>query len=143
MTAFWPIGTVQAIRIISYPIRKKSRFWLFCMWSVKELYHALLPKTNYRDKGRGHDRRLGVILLFSQPIVWVVEWGAVWPKFFKVCAKIVLRYFNVIPMSSQCYPNVLSNSQMLESSVGYMMIVNHVNILMRCTLALDPGPYHC
>ena len=22
------------------------------------MYHALLPKTDYRDKGRGHDRRL-------------------------------------------------------------------------------------
>ena len=32
--------------------------WLFCMWSVKEMYHALLPNTDYRDKGRGHDRRL-------------------------------------------------------------------------------------
>ena len=58
MAAFWPIGTAQIIRIVSYPIRKKSRFWLFCMWSVKEMYHALLPKTDYRDKGRGHDRRL-------------------------------------------------------------------------------------
>ena len=28
------------------------------MWSVEEMYHALLPKTDYRDKGRGHDRRL-------------------------------------------------------------------------------------
>ena len=58
MAAFWPIGTAQIIRIVSYPIRKKSRFWLFCMWSVKEMYHSLLPKAVYRDKGRGHDRRL-------------------------------------------------------------------------------------
>ena len=58
MAAFWPIGTAQIIRIVSYPIRKKSRFWLFCMWSVKEMYHALFPKTDYRNKGRGHDRRL-------------------------------------------------------------------------------------
>ena len=58
MAAFWPIRTAQIIRIVSYPIRKKSRFWLFCMWSVKEMYHALLPNTDYRDKGRGHDRRL-------------------------------------------------------------------------------------
>ena len=55
MAAFWPIGTAQIIRIVSYPIRKKSRFWLFCMWSVKEMYHALLPKTDYRHKGRGHE----------------------------------------------------------------------------------------
>ena len=40
--------------------QKKSRFWLFCMWSIKEMYHALLPKTDYRDKGRGYDRRLAV-----------------------------------------------------------------------------------
>ena len=58
MAAFWPIGTAQIIRIASYPIRKKSRFWLFCMWSVKEMYDALLPKTDYRDTGRGPDRKL-------------------------------------------------------------------------------------
>ena len=58
MAAFWPIGTAQIIRIVSYPIRKKSTFWLFWMWSVKEMYHALFPKTDYRDKGRGHDCRL-------------------------------------------------------------------------------------
>ena len=58
MAAFWPIGTAQIIRIVSYPIWKKSRFWLFCMWSVKEMYHALLQKTDYRGKGRGHDGRL-------------------------------------------------------------------------------------
>ena len=53
----------------SYAIRKKSRFWLFCMWFVKELYHALLPKTDYRDKGRGHDRRLaGKPFPFSPPV---------------------------------------------------------------------------
>ena len=44
--------------IVSYPIRKKSTFWLFWMWSEKEMYHALFPKTDYRDKGRGHDCRL-------------------------------------------------------------------------------------
>ena len=58
MAAFWPIRTAQIIRIVCYPVRKNSRFWLFCMWSVKEMYHALLPKTDYRDKGGGHDRRL-------------------------------------------------------------------------------------
>ena len=34
MAAFWPIGTAQIICTVSYQIRKKSRFWLFCMWSV-------------------------------------------------------------------------------------------------------------
>ena len=58
MAVFWPIGTAQIIRIVSYPIRKKSRFWLFGMWSVKEMYHAFLQKTDYRDKRKGHDRRL-------------------------------------------------------------------------------------
>ena len=45
---------------VLFPIQsgKKSRFWLFCMWSVKEMYHALLPKADYRDTGRRHDRRL-------------------------------------------------------------------------------------
>ena len=33
MASFWPIGTAQIIRIVSYPIRKKSRFWHFYMWS--------------------------------------------------------------------------------------------------------------
>ena len=50
-------------------------------------------------------------------------------------------------MLSQCYPNVLFNSQTLESSIACMMIVNHVTILMPYTciklLALGPGPYHC
>ena len=55
---FWPIGTAQIIRIVSYPIRKKSSLWLFCMWSVKGLHNALLPKTDYRDIGREHDSRL-------------------------------------------------------------------------------------
>ena len=49
MAAFWPIGTAQNIRIVSYPIRKKSRFWLFYMWSDKEMYHALFPWETYRD----------------------------------------------------------------------------------------------
>ena len=53
---FWPSGTAQII--VFYPIRKESTFWLFCMWSGKEMYHALLPKTDYREKGRGHDHRL-------------------------------------------------------------------------------------
>ena len=61
--AFWPIGTVQIIHIVAYPIRKKSRFWLFCMWSVKGLYHTLLLKTDHKDKGRGHDCRLSCYLL--------------------------------------------------------------------------------
>ena len=49
MAAFWPIGTAQIIRIVSYPIRKKSRFWLFYMWSDKEMYHALFPWETERD----------------------------------------------------------------------------------------------
>ena len=64
MAAFWPIWKAQIIRIVSYPIRKKSRFWLFCMWSVKEMYHSLFLKTDYRDKWRGHDRRLTTVMLY-------------------------------------------------------------------------------
>ena len=44
---------------VLFPIQseKMTRFWRFRMWSVKELYHALLPKTDYRDgRGRGHGR---------------------------------------------------------------------------------------
>ena len=44
MAAFWPIGTAQIIRIVSYPIRKKSS-----------------PSSHERHKGiigRGHDLRL-------------------------------------------------------------------------------------
>ena len=63
---------------VSYPIRKKSRFWLFCMWSVKQTYHALLPKTDYRDKGRGHDRRLLQIQTnwhYSCPLKGSIIWS--------------------------------------------------------------------
>ena len=37
-----------------------------CDRSVKRLYHALLPKTDYRDKGRGHDRRLSLRIQAKQ-----------------------------------------------------------------------------
>ena len=72
MAAFWPIETALIIRIVSYPIRKKSRFWIFCMWSVKEMYHAVLPKTDYRDKGRGRDCRLRLEGCHPD---WVCEYG--------------------------------------------------------------------
>ena len=42
-------------------------------------------------------------------------------------------------MLSQCYPNVLSDGQMLESSIACMMIVNHVTILMHCTCTVYIG----
>ena len=45
--------------------QKKVQILAFCMWSVKGLYHALLPKTDHRDKGRGHDRRLWFTLMLS------------------------------------------------------------------------------
>ena len=38
--------------------QKKVQILAFLLWSVKEMYHVLLPKAVYRDKGRGHDRRL-------------------------------------------------------------------------------------
>ena len=43
---------------LSLSNQKKVQILAFCMWSLKGLYHALLPKTDYGDKGRGHDRRL-------------------------------------------------------------------------------------
>ena len=58
MVAFWPIGTAQIIRIVSYPIRKKSRFWLFTCDPTKK---CIMPSSRERHKGitgRGHDLRL-------------------------------------------------------------------------------------
>ena len=49
MAAFWPIGTAQIIRIISYPIRKKSRFWLFYTWSDKQW---IMPSSRESHKHR-------------------------------------------------------------------------------------------
>ena len=43
-------------------------------------------------------------------------------KIFEPSAKIVLTKI------FQCYPDVLSHSQMLKSVIGCMMIVNHVTI---------------
>ena len=74
MAAFWLIGTAQIICIVSYP-RKRSKFLLFCMWSVKGLYLALIPKTDDRDKGRGHDRRL-LVALFSHQYQGKSQWRA-------------------------------------------------------------------
>ena len=48
------------------------------MWTVKGFYHALLPKTDYRAKGREHDHRLAIIM-FRVPINW-----------FNICACIYL-----------------------------------------------------
>ena len=45
--------------------QKEARFWLFRMWFVKGLYHALLPKTDYSDKGRGNDFGVAFSLLIS------------------------------------------------------------------------------
>ena len=52
MAAFWPIWKAQIIRIVSYPIRKKSRFWLFYMWSNKEMNHALSLLSLYVSHGK-------------------------------------------------------------------------------------------
>ena len=30
------------------------------------MYHALLPKTDYRDKGRGYDRRLACLAILLE-----------------------------------------------------------------------------
>ena len=74
MAAFWLIGTAQVICTVSYP-RNKSKFWLFCMWSLEGLYHALIPKTDDRDKGRRHDCRL-LVALFSYQYNGKSQWRA-------------------------------------------------------------------
>ena len=38
--------------------QKKVQIVAFLHVICERMYHALLPKTDYRDKGRGHDRRL-------------------------------------------------------------------------------------
>ena len=66
MAAFWPIGTAQIIRIVSYPIRKKSRFWHFYMDPTKK---CIMPSSRERHKGIigwGHDLRLGTWGNFEQ-----------------------------------------------------------------------------
>ena len=82
MAAFWPIGTAQIIRIVSYPIRK--RFCLFCMWSVKQMYHALLLKTDYRDKGRGHDRRLNWAYYLPVCKLFIFSFSCLQTKYFSL-----------------------------------------------------------
>ena len=64
------IATAWIICIVSYS-RKKSRFWLFCMWPVEGLYHALIPKTDDRDK----DCRL-LVALFSYQYKGKSQWRA-------------------------------------------------------------------
>ena len=65
MAAFWPIGTAQIICIVSYPIRKKSRFWLFTCDPTKK---CIIPSSRERLKGiigRGHDLRLTNLTLIG------------------------------------------------------------------------------
>ena len=116
MAAFGPIGTAQIIRIVSYPIRKKSRFWLFCMWFVKEMYHALLPNTDYRDKGRGHDLRLlpswrlihYANVLARLALFWCeVKISLFGPGFLRSIFRSILRVLNNSPLmygSEHSYP---------------------------------------
>ena len=49
---FGQLEQQQIIRIISYPIRKKSRFWLFCMWSVTLIacYSKFNTSTSHVNK---------------------------------------------------------------------------------------------
>ena len=89
MAAFWPIGTAQIIHIFSYPVRKRSRFWLFRMWFVKGLYHALLPKTDYSDKGRGNDFGVAFSLLIS----WAkLPFMSAWQTRVHFCSNVILPW---------------------------------------------------
>ena len=59
MASFWPIGTAQIIRIVSYPIRKSSDSGIFTCDSTKK---CIMPSSRERHKGiigRGHDLKLG------------------------------------------------------------------------------------
>ena len=59
MAAFWPIGTAQIIRIVSYPIRKSPDSGFFTCDPTKK---CIMPSSRERHKGiigRGHDLRLG------------------------------------------------------------------------------------
>ena len=123
MAAFWPIRTVQIIRIVSYPIRKRSRLWHFFMWSVKEMYHALLPKAVYRDKGRGHDRRLEkqsqskpakLCLFIKQNIK--SDWIAFYHKALQHNGKWWLLY--------------LINSDLTNLSLSYEDITNIISLII-------------
>ena len=56
----------RRLRTVSPNLRSGVIFFLFLvfasllLWLEKEKNDALLPKTDYRRKGRGHDRRLSV-----------------------------------------------------------------------------------
>ena len=39
-------------------MRKNSRFWLFCMWSGKWMFHALIPTKHIKRIQGGHGCRL-------------------------------------------------------------------------------------
>ena len=127
MAAFWPIGTAQIIRIVSYPIRKKSRFWLFCMWSVKEMYNALLPKTDYRDKGRGHDRRL----VIPESVVH-------WLNINTYATKVSTITIIIFSFSRSSFPR---HSYRL-SSRSHWQIICHQIMLYKLTAYHPPTTHH-
>ena len=110
MTAFWPIRTAQIIRIVSYPISKSPDSDFFaCM------YRALLPKTDYRDKERGHDRRLGGRRHRSRTVTLAARgWGgttSTWREklWSAICFKIMARFtcgFSHVYMQSSLLHNI-------------------------------------
>ena len=80
MAAFWSMGTAQIILIVSYPIRKKSRFWLLTCDPTKK---CIMPSSREKHKGmigRGNDLRLGGVLLGIQ-------------KFFKSLSNTFISFF--------------------------------------------------
>ena len=70
MAAFWPIGTAQIIHFFPSQSERSPDSGFFCMRSVKELYHALLPKTDLTEiKGEGMIAGYCHININDSPIV--------------------------------------------------------------------------
>ena len=103
--------------------QKKVQFLAFFMWSVKKMYHALLPKAVYRDKGRGHDRRLEkqsqskpakLCLFIKQNIK--SDWIAFYHKALQYNGKWWLLY--------------LINSDLTNLSLSYEDITNIISLII-------------
>ena len=70
MAAFWPIGTAQIIHFFLANQKEVQILAFFCMCSVKELYHAVLPKTDLTEiKGEGMIAGYCHININDSPIV--------------------------------------------------------------------------
>ena len=115
MAAFWPIGTAQIIRIFSYPNTKKSRFWLFCMWSVivlcpppsslRSYFFFLLRSESRFTRGEEWSRQKPSSTNFKTGALQLRSVSEIVPKWsflclsrspiwygFRVCSRVI-RYF--------------------------------------------------